>query len=425
MGFFDWLTGRRKKEKSRPSPRPEVTELFGEDSPFISHVANGMFVITDRDTFDYQFGESTLPDPAQRDLEELLPKVTRVRALSGGISRGEALESYVLVDTSEADAIADFRRCFVISEDPGTFGHCSCLGGPTLELFAGSERVATIGLQHGRAIRWKQWKHDALLRDGQLLTAWLTDNGSNTKLLEVLYHNPFPFTGGRTKGVTQAPLSDAEQRLFLSEIHIEKGDLDCALAECEAVLSDCPELGKAYAARGLIRSSKGEIEESAADFSAAIERGDLRAEVFFARAAAFDNLGRQAEAIADCTSAIALDPNHANSYNSRGLVRMKVGLLDEALADLNTAIQLAPEWELPYVNRAQLAHLRRDWEGAVRDYTRAIGLIQARDRGEDDLPILAKLHWDRAEAHRSQGNTVEAEADRRAAMRKDPTLAAE
>ena len=147
----------------------------------------------------------------------------------------------------------------------------------------------------------------------------------------------------------------------------------------------------------------------------------ISAEVLFGRAVAFDYLGRHGEAIADCTTAIELDAKHANSYNSRGLVRMKVGQFDEALADLNTAIQLAPEWELPYINRAQLAHIRRDWEAVISDYTCAIDKIQPRDRS-DESPMLARLYWNRAEAHRSRGNFAAAEADRREAIRRDPTL---
>ena len=73
----------------------------------------------------------------------------------------------------------------------------------------------------------------------------------------------------------------------------------------------------------------------------------------------------------------------------------------EALADLNIANQLSPEWELPYVNRAQVALLREDWKGAVTDYTCAIDKIQARGLRED-WPMLAKLYWNRAHAHRSQ-----------------------
>ncbi|MHB0960868.1 MAG: tetratricopeptide repeat protein [Pirellulaceae bacterium] len=421
MGLFDWFTGKRTGEKSRLPQRPEVTESFGSDSPFISYVANGMFVMTDRDTFDYQFSESALPNPTQRDLDEVLPKVTRVRALSGGIFRGAALESPVLLDTSDTDALSDFRQCFGIIEDPSTFGHCSCLGGPTLELFAGRERIATIGLQHGRAIRWKQWKHDAALRNGQLLTTWLTDHGLYRKLLDLLYHNPFPFTGGRVKGSMQRALSGPEQRLFLADIHCERGDPGGALTECDEVLALNPRLGKAYATRGFIRSRQGDYESCVADCTFAIECGDLRADVFFGRAVAFDYLGRHGEAIADCTTAIELDAEHANSYNSRGLARMKVGQFDEALADLNTAIRLAPEWELPHINRAQLAHIRRDWEAAVSDYTCAIDKIQACDRS-DESPMLARLYWNRAESHRSRGNLAAAEADRREAIRRDPTL---
>src|SRR5262245_59882351 len=186
MGVFDWLFGKRGTAESRPS-RPKVLSGLDDDSPFLLiDNGNGMVTMMDREMFDYMYGESSAPDPAQRDLDELLPKVTRVRALAGGMSRGQAMGSEVIIDTSDTEALSALRRCLQIVEDPQTFDHCACLGGPTLELYAGRELAATIGLQHGRAIRWQRWKHDAQLRDGQLLTDWLKGHGADANLLDVI-----------------------------------------------------------------------------------------------------------------------------------------------------------------------------------------------------------------------------------------------
>jgi tetratricopeptide (TPR) repeat protein len=422
MAIFNWLARTRRKENAQRPPPPEVNDLFGPDSPFISYVKDGTFIITDRESFDYQFGESQLPDPAQRSIDALLAQVTRVRARCGGIYRGEAIESAVLVDTFDADAIAAFRSCFTIVTDPVTFSHCACLGGPTLELFAGDQTLATIGLQHGNAIRWNAWKHDAQLVNGTLLTSWLTGHGVAANLLALLYQNPFAFTGGRMEAVSSTPLDSIQQRLLLIELLSEsRNDPNGALAECDALLADHPGHTRAHAARGFVRRKLGQYDMSIADFTAAIDGGERSAELLFGRAVALDHLGRHAEAISDCTSALAIDPRHANAYNSRGVVRLKLRQLEEAHADFTAAIDLAPQWDVPHFNRAMIAMERSDWPSAITDYTRAIQAVEARNR-HDERPFLARLYWNRGHAQGSLGDDAAAASDWRRASSLDPSL---
>lgn len=416
MSFVDWWT-RKVLGRKRPStPSSRVTELA--DSMFVSIEANGMVTVMDRDTYEHQQAGRNLPDPAQRDLDELT--ITRIRAFSGGMFRGQAVGSAVLLDTSAPDAIATFRRCCAIVEDRSA-GHCACLGGPTLELFAGSQHVATIGIQHGNTIRWARWRDDARLQDDQALTTWLTDHGVHPTLLDLLYHNPLPFTGGRVDGWGTDALSLIEQRLLLADIRYRQGHLDAALADCDALLTDHPATARAYALRGDIQQSRGEFAASVADYTAAIEGGYRSAQILFSRGVALDGLGQSIAALEDCTEAIALDPGHANAYNSRGIIHMKLGRQREGLADFASAIELAPNWELPYLNRAAFAHKRSDLSAAIADYGRAIKLIEGRNQHGDRL-LLAKLYWNRSKARGEVGDERGADADRREAMRLDPNL---
>src|SRR5262249_55871555 len=135
-------------------PRPENVQALGENSPLVAFQQGGMTVLMDRDAFDYTYGDARGTNPDQRDLDALLPQVTRAWVLEGAMFGGGAMGGRVLVDVREAGAIHELAGCLRIVEDPATFGHCSCLGGPTIELYAGLEHLATIGLQHGRAIRW-------------------------------------------------------------------------------------------------------------------------------------------------------------------------------------------------------------------------------------------------------------------------------
>ena len=214
MGLLDWLFRREparreptivpppaspreraKREDSDPGsnaqepskrPRPVKVQAVSENSPIVLVEDGKSAYVMDRDAYDYAYGDARGPDPAQRDLDATLPKVTRVCVLDGAMLQGHAMGGRVLVDICDSKAIADLAGCLQIVENPATFAHCQCLGGPTIELYAGPEHVATIGLQHGGAIRWNRWYHDAQLKAGDRLTAWL-HAGDRTGQLESIY----------------------------------------------------------------------------------------------------------------------------------------------------------------------------------------------------------------------------------------------
>jgi hypothetical protein len=157
--------------EASPSPRP----------------AQGAKRVVIVDEHMAQYLQSTAPDPTQASLDGLLASVTRVRVIAGGVVRGKAMGTEVLLETAGAADVADFRACLKIVEDPRTFGHCMCFGNPALELYAGEDLAATIGFHHGRSIRWEAWKHDALLQDGNELVNWLAERGVTGPRQEVEY----------------------------------------------------------------------------------------------------------------------------------------------------------------------------------------------------------------------------------------------
>jgi tetratricopeptide (TPR) repeat protein len=430
MGLFSWLFGKRRNAEPRP-PRPKVVAGLDENSPQVLLEMGNAVMVMDREQFDYVYGESQAPDPAQRDLEEVLPRVTRVRAIASGMFRGQAMGSEVILETTDAEALAAFRKTLKIDEDPRTFSHCACLGGPTLELCRDQELLATIGLQHGNAIRWKKWKHDARLRNGQALNDWLTRYGIEPALLDALLHNHYDAGGMMPLGLQRRgplPLSRAEQRVRLVELaRVRGGDLEAALAQCQKVLEAEPNLAFAYAVRALIHSQRGDHPRCVADCTRAIELGLREAEIFFARAVAQDYLGRPQEALADCDAALQIDPQHANAYNSRGLIRGRLGQLEEALGDFAQAIRLAPKWFLPYLHRAEVCQLRGQFDAALADYDRVIDLMKQSPpspAGAAGGPTLALVYCRRGEARFDQFREGEAEADFAEARRLDPAVAA-
>jgi tetratricopeptide (TPR) repeat protein len=383
-------------------------------------------MIMDLDAFEYTYGDADGPDPAQRDLDALLPKVTRVCVLEGAMLQGRAMGGPVLLETRDARAIQELAGSLQIVEDPNTFGHCSCLGGPTLELYAGPEHVATIGLQHGRAIRWQQWYHDAQLQNGDRLTRWLHDQGIDPARLEAIYHrgDNFVFAEPSTLSGHQ---QEVQQLCLQAQERAQEGNLAEALQLCTRALELDSGQAEAYALRGQVHYRSGHLPEAAADCSAAIDRGLRHAEVYFLRAVTLDGAGRVEEAVADCSMALHLNPEHAGAYNSRGLIRGRLGRLDEALKDFSQAVRLAPKWFLPYLHRAQLAHGRGQLDAALTDYDSAVELVKEASpgpAGPEGDPTAALVYCRRGDVRFDLFREEEAEADFAEAGRRHPAAAA-
>jgi serine/threonine-protein kinase len=407
-------------------PRPATVHELGENSPMVSFEQGGMTVVMDRDAFDYTYGDADGPDPAQRDLDALLPRVTRVCVLEGAMFRGRAMGGPILIDTRDADALRKLASCLQIVEDPQTFGHCSCLGGPTMELYAGPEHLATIGLQHGRAIRWKQWYHDAQLQDGGHLSRWLHEQGVEPARLEGIFQRGDNFLYAEAS-VPSAPQKEAQQLCSQARERAQAGQLAEALQLSTQALGLEPDHEDAYALRAQVNYHLGRSAEAAADCTAAIDRGLRHPEVYFLRAVALDDAGRTDEALADCSMALHLNPEHAGAFNSRGLIRARLGRPEEALADFAEAIRIAPEWILPRVHRAQLYHGRGELDAALADYNQAVALVQQAAPSAavaDNDAMLALVYCRRGEARYDQFREEEAEADFAEARGRHPETAA-
>ena len=107
----------------------------------------------------------------------MLSAITRARVLNDGVVDGSAVGMTVLLDTADKRSIQALRESLEIVEDPASFGQCMCIGDLAIELYDESELTATIGLHHGKSIRWHAWKYDAPLQDGLSLLGWLADRG--------------------------------------------------------------------------------------------------------------------------------------------------------------------------------------------------------------------------------------------------------
>ena len=79
MGSFDWLFGKKQPTMPPRPARPKVLSGLDDDSPQVTIQMGNAVMVMNRDQFDYMYGENNAPDPAQHDLDQLLPKVSNNR----------------------------------------------------------------------------------------------------------------------------------------------------------------------------------------------------------------------------------------------------------------------------------------------------------------------------------------------------------
>jgi serine/threonine-protein kinase len=388
MGFFRRLFGllRTKETPPRrgfdPAPLEEPAEdrerqsaspfahLFGPpegDTPIVMVSKGSTLVITDRLSYEYQQGLARGSDPSQTELERVLERMDRLRVLSGGMMRDQPLGTEVLLDTRDRSQIAAFRTALQVEENPETFAHCACLGGPTVECYAGRGLVATLSFHHGHSIRWHRWKHDARLVDAEPLLAWLGRHRID----------PDPNKGSEDVMQLQLlALGDAERLAYRAQSHLARGELLQAHEDCGRAVATDPSCALAFGVRALVHRSAQRSAECEADCDAAIRLGLEHPEVYFARAFARYARGELDASRGDCDAALALAPEHAGALNSRGLIHAQLGQIDKARADLDRAVELAPSWPVPLGNRANLCVETGSLDRALADYTEAITLLE-------------------------------------------------
>jgi len=154
-------------------------------------------------------------------------------------------------------------------------------------------------------------------------------------------------------------------------------DRDGAIQDYDRVIAISPGFAEAYLNRGSARWAKGDAQGAAADFDELIRRGVLL----------------------------------PGAYNGRG--RTSLELLndpDRALPDLDEAIRLRPEgYVLPYIARSRARLLKKDYDGAIADATKAIS-----------ISAWSEPFYTRGAARLGKGDLAGAKADFDEALRKGP-----
>ena len=141
--------------------------------------------------------------------------------------------------------------------------------------------------------------------------------------------------GQRDRRLLRDPPQPAEKRSRrrCAAAWLQKGNLEKAFADCNAVLRLDPNSPSPTAPGGAYWSKRGEWEK----------------------------------AVADCSEAIKLDPKDSLSYCTRGSAYRQLDETDKAMADYNAALRIDPQFVAAYGFRAEVWLLKgEDGQGDCR-----------------------------------------------------------
>lgn len=120
-------------------------------------------------------------------LQELFLSVDKVLIKKGGVYNNKAIGQEIGLAFENPKDISEFVERLDV-EEPHEVRYCMCAGSYAIELYSGEKLKATIGLHHGKAIRYIGWKGDAELNDGKGLVEWLAEKGYKEPLLDFEGH---------------------------------------------------------------------------------------------------------------------------------------------------------------------------------------------------------------------------------------------
>jgi tetratricopeptide (TPR) repeat protein len=134
--------------------------------------------------------------------------------------------------------------------------------------------------------------------------------------------------------------------------HMERGNLDRAIAAYDQAIQLNPKNGIAYNQRGVCYRRRGDLDRAIGDFDEAIRSDPNNAIQYANRADCYEQKKSYDRAIRDYDEAIRLNPDYLRAYNDRGICYYWKGDYARAIRDYDQALRLDPSHELARQNRA-------------------------------------------------------------------------
>jgi predicted TPR repeat methyltransferase len=157
------------------------------------------------------------------------------------------------------------------------------------------------------------------------------------------------------------PVHDISASLQLALANHQRGQLDLARQEYEAILRNAPQHADSLHLLGVVERQQGNARRAVALIEQAIAIAPGQATMHCNLGAAWQDLGQPQQALASYDTALALTPAYALAWSNRGNSLRQLGRLEEACASYQRALTLRADYPEALCNLAISLHaLGRD-----------------------------------------------------------------
>ena len=176
-----------------------------------------------------------------------------------------------------------------------------------------------------------------------------------------------------------------------SNLYIDFGDYEKALADDNMVVKLRPENSHSYNNRGITYLKLKKYDKAILDFTKALDIDPDNEIAYNNRGVAYLELKEYDKAVLDFNKCLTLEPCYTDSYKNRASAFCSMKNFDKALVDLNRAIDLNNKYYNAYKARAELYFNIKNYEQALKDCIKALEVASKNTDKTEILEIKEKI----------------------------------
>jgi len=178
------------------------------------------------------------------------------------------------------------------------------------------------------------------------------------------------------QAVVEADPAYATGHAYLAEALADQGNFEAARAAAQTAVDLEPDNPDALRNLGYAYDVFGQYDTALYHYQRALERNPNMPHVLTAIGRIFYVTGQTSNAIKTLDRVVAMDPQNADAYFQMAAVYQFIGEFDKASEALDKVIEFDPTRIKGWTRRGEVKFQKRNFFGAVEDYSQAITLSQ-------------------------------------------------
>jgi len=176
----------------------------------------------------------------------------------------------------------------------------------------------------------------------------------------------------------------------LSQVYIDKKELERARGVLETALELDPDYPEAHNNLGSVYSRSGEYDRAIQEFRTAISLSPAYAKAYNNLGLAYIKKGLVQEGVESLLEAVRMDPDNKEAYNNLGNIYAEKGMYEEATGYFLSALRIDQEYAEAYFNLGMMYGKRGMKDRAISNMEKAVRIRPDYPEAHNNLGIIYK-----------------------------------